>query len=363
MEVLRTLLLVVGWPLLIGGSAFLFLRAIQFYHDVGKNVWGKIGIVIMGGWFVGVCSTVILGTVYVMDQIVAVRIVFPIFLIWLFLFILLSWVSYRWREEAVNLGSSYEKLEKIVKERTVELDETAKVLIRRDLELTESNERLRDLDEIKSQFVSVAAHQLRTPLAGIKWTLYALLEQQVGKLNTDQEKYAVDAYEATIRLVDLVNDLLDVSRLEEGKFGFNIQRKDLALVVKNVYEGFKSMAKNKGIHYSLVLPKEKLPLLDIDEEKVGIALENFIENAVKYTAPPGSVSVKVTKERENVSVEVSDTGIGVPKDQASRVFEKFFRGENAQLYQTSGTGLGLYVSKNIIENHDGAIYFETPGRY
>jgi signal transduction histidine kinase len=256
-------------------------------------------------------------------------------------------------------ASAYEKLEQAVKERTAELDETAKVLVRRDLELTESNERLRDLDQIKSQFVSVAAHQLRTPLAGIRWTLYALLEEQVGKLNADQKKFAGDAYQATTRLIDLVNDLLDVSRLEEGRFGFKIKRAAFVPIVTSVYEGFQSMAKNKGIDLSLTLPEKELPLLDIDEEKVGIALENFIENAIKYTVPPGSVSVKVIEESDQVSVEVSDTGIGIPKDQVPRVFEKFFRGENAQLFQTSGTGLGLYVSKNIVEHHGGAVYFKT----
>jgi len=260
---------------------------------------------------------------------------------------------------AVQLQRSHANLEAQVRERTVELDQTAKVLVRRDLELSEKNERLRDLDEIKSQFVSVAAHQLRTPLSGIKWTLYALLEEQVGKLNAEQRKFAQDSYTATIRLIDLVNDLLNVSRIEEGRFGFNMERKDFVHIVQKVYKRFKDMAKNKGIDFSLYLPKEKLPLLDIDEEKIGIALENFIENAIKYTSPAGIVSVTVKEENERISVVISDTGIGIPKDQTSRVFKKFFRAKNAQLFQTSGTGLGLYVSKNIIQNHDGEVYFTT----
>ena len=240
-----------------------------------------------------------------------------------------------------------------------ENDEIGKILVRRDLELTQSNERLRDLDEAKSQFVSVAAHQLRTPLAGIKWTLYALLEAKVGRLNEEQEKFAGDAYKATIRLIDLVNDLLDVARLEEGRFGFKIKKQSLVPLVKKAYENFQKAAKGKGIKFSLELPKEDIPFLDFDEDKIAIVLENLVDNAIKYTPPGGKVALVIRKEKNRVSVEVADTGIGMPASQIGRVFTKFFRAENAQLYQTSGTGLGLYLAQNIVEHHGGAMFFKT----
>jgi len=244
-------------------------------------------------------------------------------------------------------------------DRNAELDDIAKMLVRRDLELTQGNERLRDLDVAKSQFVSVAAHQLRTPLAGIKWTLYALLEEKMGRLNKEQEKFAGDAYKATVRLIDLVNDLLDVARLEEGRFGFKIKKQPLAPLVKKVCENFQKAAKGKGIKFSLELPKEDIPFLDFDEEKIAIVLANLVDNAIKYTAPGGQVAVKLYKEKNSVRVEVADTGIGMPADQVKRVFTKFFRAENAQLYQTSGTGLGLYLAQNIVEHHGGAMFFKT----
>ncbi|MBI2098672.1 MAG: HAMP domain-containing histidine kinase [Candidatus Wildermuthbacteria bacterium] len=244
-------------------------------------------------------------------------------------------------------------------ERTHDLEEAGKLLVRRDLELTQSNERLRDLDAIKSQFVSVAAHQLRTPLAGIKWTLYALLEERTGKLNAEQKTFAGDAYKATLRLIELVNDLLDASRLEEGRFGFKTQKQDFLPVVQSTYEKFEKSAKEKGVTFSFVAPKEPLPTLTIDKEKITIALENMVDNALKYTPPGGRVTIRLFKEKNQVICDVADTGIGMPKDQTSKIFTKFFRAENAQLSQTSGTGLGLYLAKNIIEHHGGAIFFTT----
>ncbi|HZX50185.1 MAG TPA: HAMP domain-containing sensor histidine kinase [Candidatus Paceibacterota bacterium] len=240
-----------------------------------------------------------------------------------------------------------------------ESHETGKMLVRRDLELTQSNERLRDLDEIKSQFVSVAAHQLRTPLTGIKWTLYALLEERMGKLNREQKKFAKDAYESNLRLIDLVNDLLDASRLEEGRFGFKKKRQAFAPVVEETCETFRKTAAEKGIAFSLQMPKGAVPQLDFDENRMRLVLENLLDNAIKYTPPGGSVTVKLWQEKSNVSVEVADMGIGMPEDQISKVFTKFFRAENAQLAQTSGTGLGLYLVKNIVEHHGGAVFFTT----
>ncbi|MDP2664539.1 MAG: HAMP domain-containing sensor histidine kinase [bacterium] len=256
-------------------------------------------------------------------------------------------------------GAQARKTNARLKELLQEQDTTAKILVRRDLELTRANERLRDLDEIKSQFVSVAAHQLRTPLTGIKWTLNALLEEGLGRLNREQRKFAKDAYESTLRLIDLINDLLDASRLEEGRFGFKKKRQAFVPLVKKACETFKKAAAEKGVAFPLHLPKGAIPQLDFDEERMRIVLENLLDNAIKYTLPGGSVTVKLWQEKGKVIVEVADTGIGMAEDQISKVFTKFFRAENAQLYQTSGTGLGLYLVKNIVEHHGGAIFFTT----
>ncbi|MCH8986844.1 sensor histidine kinase [Patescibacteria group bacterium] len=246
-----------------------------------------------------------------------------------------------------------------LKELNKESDEIAKVLVRRDLELTQSNDRLRELDTIKSEFVSVAAHQLRTPLTGIKWTLNALIEEEFGRLGHDQKRLVSDGLRATHRLIELINDLLDTARIEEGRYGFSFSNQSFVPVVEHIFEGYEKIAKEKGINFLLQLPKGRLPLLSLDVEKIGIVIENLIDNAIKYTIPGGKVTVQVVRDKQYVTVKVTDTGIGIPKEQERRVFTKFFRAANAQLAQTSGTGLGLYVSQNIVKQHDGTLSFTS----
>ena len=258
---------------------------------------------------------------------------------------------------AVNkkLGISFLELSQLNKES----DETAKMLVRRDVELTLSNERLQEIDETKSQFVSVAAHQLRTPLSGIKWTLDTLLEKEIGGLNEEQEKLIGDAYKANDRLIELIRDLLDVARLEEGRFGFEMKKEDFLPVVKDVKKKFEQAAEQKGIAFKLELPQKDLERLLIDKEKIAIALENFVDNAIKYTPPGGEVIIRVIKEKDKIVAEIKDTGIGIPKKEITKLFNKFFRATNAQLFQTNGTGLGMYLARNIIEHHGGTVYVES----
>jgi len=246
-----------------------------------------------------------------------------------------------------------------LKEHNKESDEVAKTLVRRDLELTETNERLRELDTIKSEFVSVAAHQLRTPLTGIKWTLNALLAEEVGTLDENQKKFVSDGLASTYRLIELINDLLDTARLEEGKFGFSFKIQALTPILKQTIKNYKLMAKEKGIQFTLQLPETDLPFLRLDTEKIGIVLDNLIDNAIKYTIPGGRVTMQVSIDKKYVVIEVGDTGIGIPKAQFHRMFTKFFRAVNAQLAETSGTGLGLYVSYNIVKRHKGTLSFES----
>ncbi|PIV84413.1 MAG: hypothetical protein COW51_00430 [Candidatus Moranbacteria bacterium CG17_big_fil_post_rev_8_21_14_2_50_44_12] len=240
-----------------------------------------------------------------------------------------------------------------------ELDKTTKLLIRRDLELSEVNRRLEELDVIKSDFVSIAAHQLRTPLTGIKWSFLALLERETGLLNPEQRKIIEDGLNAINHMITLINDLLNVAHIEEGRFGFSFQNASILPVVQKAFERYQSLAGAKGVWFSIELPSREPPLISIDPEKMDLVLDNLLENAVKYTQPGGKIKMKLDYEKGKVKIIVSDTGIGIPKRQFNRVFSKFFRGENALLFQTSGTGLGLYMVKNIIDRHCGQISVES----
>ncbi|MFA5871832.1 MAG: sensor histidine kinase [Parcubacteria group bacterium] len=261
-----------------------------------------------------------------------------------------------------DLNQGKENLDAEVKKRTeqlAELDKTTKLLVGRDLELLEANRKLQEMDTIKSEFVSVAAHQLRTPLTGIKWSYLALLESDPGSLTADQQKIIEDGLKAINHTIELINDLLNVAHIEEGKYGFNFSKKSITELIENTYKRYLPIAKEKGINLKLEFDSNELHELMIDSDKMSIVFDNLIDNAVKYTSPGGEVALSVRGKDGSVEFKVRDTGIGVPEDQKHRLFSKFFRADNALLFQTSGSGLGLYMVKNIIDRHCGTISFES----
>lgn len=262
------------------------------------------------------------------------------------------------------------KLEETVRERTKdlvaanislhellqEMDGVGKILVRRDLELTRANARLEELDQIKSEFVSIAAHQLRTPLTGIRWSYQTILDEENGGLNPEQRRLLESGLSTTLRMVDLVNDLLSVARIEEGKFGIRLKKQPLTPMLERLVVSFAERARKKGVNFSFEIARDpSLSDIAFDEEKLGIVFDNLLDNAIKYTEPGGRVALRALREGDHVTVEITDTGIGISPGQLHRVFTKFFRADNALRLHTSGTGLGLYVVKNIVEKHDGTI--------
>lgn len=249
-----------------------------------------------------------------------------------------------------RLGQLNDKSNELLKENY----DVGKILVQRDIELTEANTRLMALDASKSEFVSVAAHQLRTPITGIRWSFNALLDHELGAMNSDQEKVLQDGLKSSIRMIELINDLLNVARIEEGRFGLRFQRLPFEPIVQATVDRHKKTIDEKGILLLLDI-QPGIPSLNLDEEKINIALDNILDNAVKYTPPGGTLTVKIKEENNYIHVAISDTGIGIPKNQISKLFVKFFRADNAMRFQTSGSGLGLYVVKNVVESHGGTI--------
>lgn len=260
------------------------------------------------------------------------------------LFVIVLWANIRQAEFTLRL-----------RELLNELNETAKILIRRDLELTRANDRLRDLDVMKSEFVSVAAHQLRTPLTGIKWAYYSLLDKDTGELAQGKRNIVEEGLRATERMIDLVNSLLNVARIEEGRFGLSFKIQSFTSFLQKLSMPFAQLAKDKGIVLVVDVPLDDPLLMNFDEDKLSMAIENLLDNAVKYTLPGGTVTVRAALHGKNITLDIVDTGIGILPDQLPRIFTKFFRGDNAVRLQTAGTGLGLYVTKNIVEGHRGDI--------
>jgi len=241
----------------------------------------------------------------------------------------------------------------------IENDQSAKMLVRRDIELSGANARLLELDRTKSEFVSVAAHQLRTPLTALRWSYHALLDGDMGPLAEEQKKIIQDGLRATLQMITLINDLLNVARIEEGRFGFTYTLQSLEPIIASSFHRFEKIAREKAVALVFQPAAAKLPPLLLDAEKMGIVIDNLLDNALKYTLPGGSVTLRVTDEKTRIRVEVEDTGIGIPKDQMRHIFSKFFRTTNATLFQTSGNGLGLYLAKNIVETHGGDMIVQS----
>lgn len=225
--------------------------------------------------------------------------------------------------------------------------------------LKEAYEREKNLSEMKSGFISIAAHQLRTPLSAIKWTFKMLLSGDVGELTEEQKEFVKRGDDSNERMITLINDLLNVSRIEEGRFGYEFQDTDLIELVEGILEEEEVRIRQNNLEITFKKPKKDLPKLRVDPTKMRMAISNLIDNAIKYTLAGGRVEVGIRVRQKDALVYVKDSGIGIPPEQMANLFSKFFRADNAVRMQTSGSGLGLFIVKNIVERHGGKIWAES----
>jgi len=222
--------------------------------------------------------------------------------------------------------------------------------------------REKTIERIKTEFVSLSAHQLRTPLSAIKWTLRMLLDGDLGKLTKEQSEFLEKTYKSNERMIELINDLLNVTRIEEGRYIYQRIFCDFVEIVQSVIDSYKREIEKKNIKFEFKEPKKQLPRILIDEEKMKLVIENLLDNAIRYTFPGGKVTISTELLENEIEFKIEDTGMGISKDEQPRVFTKFFRGANAIRMDTEGSGLGLFVTKNIVEAHGGRIWFEAEER-
>ena len=209
-----------------------------------------------------------------------------------------------------------------------------------------------ELIHSKSEFITVAAHQLRTPLTAVHWT-FETLEKSV----TGPDKELIDnGLEVSVKLLKIVSDLLDASKIESGKFGYEFKEIDTVAFIDDILRNANLLAKQFGVAVYFDRPSEPVKIT-ADPNKLGLALSNIIDNGIKYNVKNGNVTVKIEKmaDKPFVTLTIKDTGIGIPKNDLKKLFSKFYRGENVVKEQTDGTGLGLYIAKNIIVRHGGTI--------
>ncbi|OGY76734.1 MAG: hypothetical protein A2240_00770 [Candidatus Jacksonbacteria bacterium RIFOXYA2_FULL_43_12] len=222
--------------------------------------------------------------------------------------------------------------------------------------LTDITER-KQIDLAKTEFVFLASHQLRTPLSAINWYTEVLLNDSQGTTNTKQTDYLEKIYASNQRMINLINDFLNVSQIELGIIIIKPQTVDLVEKSRSALEELKSQFSAKEIEI-----REKYqgqPRIQSDPKIITVILQNLLSNAFKYTPPKGQISITITKQKTGVAILIKDSGYGIPHDQHHQVFTKFFRADNIKERSVAGTGLGLYIVKSMLTRIGGKIKFKS----
>lgn len=225
-------------------------------------------------------------------------------------------------------------------------------------QLRRANERLKELDETKDDFISMASHQLRTPLTSVKGYLSMVLEGDAGRLTKMEKEMLGQAFFSSQRMVYLIADLLNVSRLKTGKFIIEPTVVNLATLVEQELDQLKETAASRKLTLSFDRPKD-FPDVMLDETKIRQVIMNFVDNAIYYTQAGGHIEVKLIDKPSVIELKVEDNGIGVPASEKPHLFTKFYRAGNARKARPDGTGLGLFMAKKVIISEGGSIIFES----
>ncbi len=212
------------------------------------------------------------------------------------------------------------------------------------------------IDKNKSDFITIVAHQLRTPLSAIKWAFNMALGTNHEAFNKDQLDSLMDGYQANERMINLINDLLNVIYIEDGRFGYEFKQDDIIKTVTEVIASMKTTAHWKKVSLELDLPSEPITPFAFDASRISLALTNIVENGINYTPSGGRIKLTVKKESGAVKIIVGDNGMGIPRDEMQKLLvTKFFRSVKALRAQTDGSGLGLFIANNIIQTHKGVV--------
>jgi len=224
--------------------------------------------------------------------------------------------------------------------------------------ITNSFERLAEANRMKSEFVSIVSHQLRSPLSNLKWTLELLMSGKINSVSEKQLEYFKILKENSNRMMDLIKDLLIVSRIETAKLPIKKIEFSFEDLVKDLIKEFGPFAQSSNVKIKFET-QPNLPKIFADPSQIQLVIENFLDNAIRYIKERGVVEIKIGKRNQNLYFKIKDNGVGIPKEDQKYIFQKFFRAENILKYQTQGSGLGLYIAKSIIERSGGKMGFKS----
>jgi signal transduction histidine kinase len=224
--------------------------------------------------------------------------------------------------------------------------------------ITSSFEKLVEANRLKSEFINIVSHQLRAPLSNLAWTLEVLMSGRIGKIEEEQVEYFKILKENSDRMKDLVKDLLIVSRIESARFSLKKEEFSLKELTEEIIKEFEPFARASNCEIEFLVNND-LPKILGDKYQIRQVIENLLDNAIRYTKGQGKIKIRIKREGKFIHFEIEDNGVGIPKEDQKFIFQKFFRASNILKYKTQGTGLGLYISKAIIERSGGKIGFKS----
>ena len=272
-------------------------------------------------------------------------------------------------DRLIDLGSLVSFSETKINEKEIKIKENL-IVKARAIPMLSNGERkgilfiLRDItkekltEKAKSEFIRLSTHQLWTPASAIKWSLQMLLNGDIGSLNEEQRSLIKKTYDANNREIKLIEDLLNVAKIEMGMYPSDMSLSNIEEIIKSIIDECKEEANKKNILIKFEKSENQFPMVMVDVEKIKLAIKNILDNSIRYSSKGGAVEILLSKNKE-IEIQISDNGMGIPKNEQNKVFNKFFRGSNILQIDTEGTGLGLYMSKSIIEAHNGKIWFNS----
>jgi signal transduction histidine kinase len=228
-------------------------------------------------------------------------------------------------------------------------------------DLKKENEKLKEIVALKSNLISMTAHDLRTSAVAQKWILKMLLDGDTGKITKEQEELLEKAYESNERSIDMISEFLAANQSEDATLSFKFEKSDVIKLLESVISYMTPAAEKQGIKISYMAPKDMIPEIKIDEPKIRIVFQNLIDNAIKYSEQGGEVKIEINSDGKFVEFSVKDSGIGIKDEDKDKIFTKFFRTDNAKKKREVGTGLGLPIIKLFAEKHGGKAWFTSEG--
>ncbi|MFA5070527.1 MAG: ATP-binding protein [Patescibacteria group bacterium] len=261
---------------------------------------------------------------------------------------------------AIEKSKLYEEVRSFTQTLQSKIDEATAEIKSKNIELEEANIRLKQLDQAKTEFVSIASHQLRTPMTGIMGYLSMLTDGDFGACKPEHLKILKELLNESQRMIRLINQFLNVSKIEAGKFELAKREMQLEDLIAAKVNELNEIALKKSLKLVFIKPKEPLPKIFADPDKLNDIILNLIDNGIKYTAK-GGVTISVKQKGDEILTSIKDTGIGISKEDAKELFGKFQRGTGVARIQPDGSGLGLFLAKNVVEGHKGKIWVESAG--